>query len=144
MPNLLNDAEQLMVKQAIIAAEKHTSGEIRVYIANNSKQGTLDAAASVFAKLEMHKTAERNGVLIYVAIENKSFAIIGDVGINTKVPADFWESIKGEMQSYFVQGNFSTGLCTGIAMAGEALSQYFPYHTDDVNELGDDIVFGDE
>lgn len=101
----------------------------------------MDRATEVFASLNMHKTKLRNGVLFYLAIKDKKFAIIGDVGINKLVPENFWESIKNHMQSEFRQGKFTEGLCDGIKMAGEQLKNHFPYQSDDVNELPDDISF---
>jgi uncharacterized membrane protein len=90
----------------------------------------------------MDATEERNGVLFYLAMKSHKFAILGDAGINSKVPKDFWEAIKGQMQNHFVTGDFSKGLTVGINMAGEALRTYFPYVKDDKNELSNDIVFG--
>jgi uncharacterized membrane protein len=89
----------------------------------------------------MHKTKLRNGVLFYLAIKDKKFAILGDAGINAAVPGDFWEKIKNYMQEEFRKGNFTEGLCEGIRMAGEQLKSHFPYQSDDVNELPDDISF---
>jgi uncharacterized membrane protein len=130
------------VNDAIAAAEKRTSGEIRLFIENNCLVDVLDRAAFLFKEMKMDATAERNGVLVYLAMKAHKFAIIGDSGINAKVPHDFWVHIKEEMQSYFVKGDFASGLTKGIALAGEALQKYFPYLKEDKNELSDDIVFG--
>ena len=121
---------------AIKQAEKDTSGEIRVHIENRSKIDVLDRAADVFAHLNMHKTAQRNGVLIYVALLDHKSAILGDAGINAKVPADFWDSIMKNMVA-----KFKEGICEAVITAGEQLKVYFPYQTDDVNELPDEISF---
>ena len=131
-----------LVNEAITAAEKQTSGEIRLFIEDNCKIDVLDRAAFIFTELKMNATAERNGVLFYLAMKSKKFAILGDAGINAKVPKDFWEAIKAQMQSHFVSGDFSKGLTVGISMAGEALKTYFPYQKGDKNELSNDIVFG--
>lgn len=132
-------------KEAMVAAiqqaEKDTSGEIRVHIENRSKIKVLDRAADVFAELKMHKTALRNGVLIYVALLDHQLAILGDAGINTKVPAGFWDSIKTNMVEKFKQGLITEGICEAVLAAGEQLKAYFPYQDDDVNELHDDISF---
>ncbi|WP_065220203.1 MULTISPECIES: TPM domain-containing protein [Butyricimonas] len=132
-------------KEAMVAAiqqaEKDTSGEIRVHIENRSKIKVLDRAADVFAELKMHKTALRNGVLIYVALLDHQLAILGDAGINTKVPAGFWDSIKTNMVEKFKQGLITEGICEAVLAAGEQLKAYFPYQEDDVNELPDDISF---
>ena len=130
------------VNAAIAAAEKRTSGEIRLFIENNCIGDVLDRAAFLFKELKMDATKERNGVLFYLAMKSQKFAILGDAGINTKVPKDFWLDIKIEMQNYFVKEEFSGGLVKGITMAGEALQKYFPYLKEDKNELSDEIVFG--
>lgn len=134
-------AEKEQMIQAIREAEKESSGEIRVHIENHCSKTVLDRAAQVFAELRMHKTALRNGVLIYVALTDRQLAIIGDVGINTKVADDFWESTKELMLEQFRQGKLCEGLCRGIREVGQQLKSYFPYQSDDVNELPDDISF---
>lgn len=126
---------------AIQQAEKATSGEIRVHIENHCRKNVLDRAADVFAQLKMHKTAARNGVLVYVALEDRKLAILGDAGINAKVPANFWEGIKIRMVEQFKQGLITEGISEAVLSAGNALKTYFPYQTDDKNELPDDISF---
>jgi len=122
-------------------AEKATSGEVRVHIETSFTGDVLDRAAWVFKKLDMHKTEERNGVLFYLAVENKQFAIIGDAGINSKVPAGFWDEISSILMKNFREGRFTEGLAEGIIMAGRQLKAHFPYLSDDKNELSDDISF---
>jgi uncharacterized membrane protein len=134
--------ERIRIVDAVKQAEKNTSGEIRVHIENQSKKDVLDRAADVFALLKLHKTAKRNGVLFYLAIQDKQFAVLGDAGINAVVPPNFWESIKNEMVKHFAQNDFTQGLITGVTMAGEKLKEHFPYQTDDINELPDEISFG--
>ena len=126
---------------AIKQAEKDTSGEIRVHIENHSKIDVLDRAADVFARLNMHKTAQRNGVLIYVALLDHKSAILGDARINAKVPSDFWDSIMKNMIGKFKEGKITEGICEAVITAGEQLKAYFPYQADDVNELPDEISF---
>lgn len=139
---LTKDQEQQIVN-AIKQAELNTSGEIRVRIETKCKDDILDRATHVFSMLEMHKTQLRNGVLFYMATKDRQFAILGDVGINMKVPEDFWENIKDTMLLHFKEGDFTAGLSTGIAMAGEKLKEFFPYQSDDVNELSDEISYGE-
>ena len=115
---------------AIKLAEKDTSGEIRVHIENHSKIDVLDRAADVFAHLNMHKTVQRNGVLIYVALLDHKSAILGDAGINAKVPADFWDSIMKNMIAKFKEGKITEGICEAVISAGEQLKVYFPYQAD--------------
>ena len=138
----LSNEEKLMVTNAIKAAELNTSGEIRVHIESEIKADVLDRAAYLFEVLEMHKTKERNGVLFYLAEKSRKFAILGDAGINAKVPSDFWDKIKEKMADYFSEGKFASGLSEGIHMAGEQLKIHFSYQKDDVNELSDEISFG--
>ena len=135
-----SEAEEQQVVEAIKKAELHTSGEIRVHIEEHNDKDAYDRAVKVFTALKMHKTAERNGVLFYLATEDHQFAILGDKGINEKVPNNFWDDIRNEMQDHFKHGDFVTGLSQGILTSGKALSEFFPYQgDDDVNELSDDI-----
>ena len=140
---LFNDEEQQRIREAVERAEKHTSGEIRVCVEKTCSEDVLDRAATYFTKLDMHKTKLRNGVLIYLATEDRKFAIIGDGGINKVVPADFWDQTKLDMLEQFKQGNLIEGITTGVTLAGEQLKKYFPYDTDDSNELSDDVSFMD-
>jgi uncharacterized membrane protein len=139
---VISKQDQEDIKQAIMNAELDTSGEIRVHIENNCPGDVMDRAAYVFEKLQMHETEKRNGVLLYLALKNRKFAVIGDAGINQKVPDDFWDSIKMEMLNHFREGNFAEGLIYGITQTGEHLKKFFPYHTNDINELSDEISFG--
>ena len=102
----------------------------------------MDHATFIFEKLEMHKTQARNGVLFYMAFEDHKFAILGDVGINSRVPKNFWDDIRDEMATHFKSGQLVEGLCHGVHRAGEELKRFFPYSSDDVNELSDEISFG--
>ena len=137
-----NKEEKEQIRAAVQEAELNTSGEIRVHIDNHCKEDVMDRAAWWFAKLEMHKTKLRNGVLFYLAVKDRKFAILGDAGINANTPDDFWDQIREGMLNKFSEGAFSEGLCEGIRKAGEALKAQFPYQDDDVNELSDDISFG--
>lgn len=134
--------EQADIESAIKEAELNTSGEVRVHIENKLKGDVLDRAAYIFKTLEMHRTKERNGVLFYLAVESKKFAILGDAGINIKVPDNFWDNIKEKMAENFKHNEFTEGLITGIVLTGEQLKKHFPYQEDDVNELTDEISFG--
>jgi len=140
--NFFSENEKDKILNAILEAENNTSGEIRLHIENECEEEVLDRAAFVFNKLKMDKTAARNGVLFYLAIDSKKFAIIGDKGINAVVPEDFWNKIKDELRKDFSEGKFSEGLVKGIKAAGESLKKHFPHQSDDINELSDDISFG--
>jgi uncharacterized membrane protein len=133
--------QQEKILASVREAEKATSGEIRVHIETSFKGDVLDRAAWVFGKLGMHKTALRNGILFYLAVADRKFAIIGDVGINTKVPDGFWNKISELMQKNFKEAKFTEGLSEGIILAGEQLKTHFSHRKDDVNELPDEISF---
>jgi uncharacterized membrane protein len=131
------------IVEAIGVAERNTSGEIVLHLENSCEGDVLDCAAYIFKKLEMHKTKERNGILFYLAVVDRKFAILGDAGINAVTPQNFWDEITYAMRSYFIEEKFAEGLIIGINMAGEALKKYFPYNAEtDVNELSDEISFG--
>ena len=138
---MLSKKEQNQIVLAIREAEKKTSGEIRVHVSKHCKGDVLDCAANTFAKLEMHKTALRNGTLIYVALKEKRLAIIGDTGINQIVSDDFWTETLNLMRSFFQQGKMTEGICKGIEEVGILLKRYFPYQDDDKNELPDEVSF---
>ncbi len=136
--------EQEQLRKAIENAERNTSGEIRICVERRSKTDDLfEYASSHFLKMEMDKTAQRNGVLIYISLEDRKFAIIGDVGIDRVVPEGFWETTKEAMLEHFKAGSIVSGLETGIEMAGQKLKAYFPYGDNDVNELSDEITYID-
>ena len=127
---------------AIRKAESTTSGEIRIHIEGSTELDPFDRAMELFHNLKMDNTKEQNGVLIYVAVLDKTFVIYGDKGINDVVPSNFWESTKDVMQSHFRNNQFSQGLIEGVLKAGEQLSQHFPWQPADINELPDDISKG--
>jgi len=133
--------QQTIIRNAIKEAEKSTSGEIRVHIETGIKGEVLDRAAWIFKKIGMHKTEDRNGVLFYLALNNRKFAIIGDSGINAKVPDDFWDEVKLKIEKYFSTEKFAEGLNKGILMTGIKLKEYFPRTKNDINELPDEISF---
>lgn len=137
----LSEQEQLSITQAIREAEKKTSGEIRIHIEPHCKEDVMDRAAYVFEKLSMHTTQLRNGVLFYIAYKDKQIAILGDAGINTKVPENFWDSIYATMRTNFAQGDFVKGLQLAINEAGNQLAEHFPCKSDDINELSNEISF---
>ncbi len=139
--NFFTPEEKQKIKGAIQAAELDTSGEIRVHIENKCTEDVLDRASYLFHKLEMDNTELRNGVLFYLAVKSHHFAILGDRGINEVVPENFWENIKEIMAEHFSKGEFTEGLTKGITQAGSSLKEHFPYQSDDVNELPDDISF---
>lgn len=140
----LSRQEQQLVVQAIAAAEKATSGEIRVHIEDKCPDDPKISALRSFHKLKMSETSARNGVLIYVACVSHKFAVIGDKGINNVVPSGFWKEVVDTIGGHFSQEHYAEGLCEGIRLIGEKLKAFFPYQSDDVNELPDEITYGDE
>lgn len=140
--NFLTKEEQQEVIEAIAKAENRTSGEIRLHLESHCNEDVLDHATYWFEKLEMHKTDLRNGVLIYVATEDRKLAVLGDVGINNKVPKNFWDDVKEVMIKGFKHQEYANGFVEAIGMIGEKLLADFPVQKDDVNELSDEISFG--
>jgi uncharacterized membrane protein len=144
MPNAKNfftKEQQEDIRQAIMNAELDTSGEIRVHIENTCTGDALDRALAVFTKLGMEKTLSRNGVLIYLAVKNRKFAIIGDSAIHQFVTESFWDSVRNKMMDHFRENQFTEGLIEAITETGKKLKTHFPYKTDDRNELSDEISF---
>ncbi|WP_320815274.1 TPM domain-containing protein [Flavobacterium sp.] len=140
--DFLTPEEEQEIVQAIVVAEKNTSGEIRVHIEETSNKPPIERAKEVFSSLEMHKTEAKNGVLFYVGVANKGFAILGDEGINNVVESDFWDCTKDVVLENFKNKEFKKGLVEGILRAGEKLKHYFPYQSDDTNELSNEISKG--
>jgi uncharacterized membrane protein len=133
--------QQEDIRIAIMNAEMDTSGEIRVHIESTCKGDAMERALEIFHKLEMHETVAQNGVLIYLAIKNRKFGIIGDKGIHEHVSEQYWDLIKSRMLDYFREGKFTEGLVEVITDIGKQLKTFFPYKTDDINELSDEISF---
>ncbi|MHA4736670.1 TPM domain-containing protein [Dyadobacter sp. MSC1_007] len=142
-PVFFNDEEQQYIIEAIQEAEKQTSGEVKVHIEKKCpNEDVMERAKEVFLALHLHETAESNGVLFYLAYEDRKFAVLGDKGIDEKVTADFWNSTKELLRSHFAKGEYKEGLSRGIREAGIQLKKHFPFQSGDINELPDDISFG--
>ena len=144
MPNarqILNNDEDRRIVEAIRQAELNTSGEIKVHIENHCHENVEERSLFVFNRLKMDETKQRNGVLIYLAVKDQKFAILGDEGINNVVEDTFWNDIRDMMVAEFKQGRFAEGLEQGILRCGEKLKTYFPYQSDDVNEIPDEISY---
>lgn len=138
----LSEADEQRIVEAIRNAEIATSGEIRVHLENKLNKDCLERAKEVFYYLQMENTKDKNGVLFYVAVDDKKFAVIGDEGIDKVVPPDFWKSITTAVTGEFSKGNKANGLVLGIVEAGQKLQQYFPYQKGDKNELSNEISKG--
>ena len=140
---IFSDQDLQDVSAAINTFEGRTSGEIVISFNTTSRNQPYKTAKRIFEKAKLHKTKERNATLIVLFLSEQKFAVYGDVGIHEKVPTDFWEETVDEMRAQFAQGNMREGLLAGINKLGENLARYFPVSADDVNELSDDITFGD-
>lgn len=140
--DFLTKVEEQEIVHAITLAEKNTSGEIRVHIEEKNNKPPLERAQEVFYILKMNETSLKNGVLFYVCMQNRAFAIVGDSGIDAVVENDFWDSTKDIVISNFKKGEYKKGLIEGIHRAGEKLKKYFPFEEDDRNELSNEISRG--
>lgn len=134
--------QQALIKAAIERAEHKTTGEIRLHIEGTCKGDPVQRAFYLFQRLHMHKTKYRNGILFYLAIDHKKFAVVGDEAIHQKVSDAFWEKVKNHIIEKFRNNMYTEGICEGIEMAGEELKKHFPHTTDKKNELPDEISFG--
>jgi len=136
---ILTAEEESRIVAAIAAAEKATSGEIRVHVELRAGGDPLAAARRWFGRLGMDRTRERNGVLVYLAVDDRSFSIVGDRGIHERVGDDGWASIRDGIQAAFVEGRFADGLTEAIRSVGAILATHFPPRGDDRNELSDTV-----
>jgi uncharacterized membrane protein len=141
--DFLTKDEEAEIVAAIRLAEKNTSGEIRVHLEKETSIAPMQRAVEVFHELEMDTTQLRNGVIIYVAVKSRQFAIYGDKGINEKVSDDFWNCTKDIMLDHFINGRNKQALVDGIHNAGEQLKKYFPFESDDTDELSNEISKGE-
>ena len=139
-----SEEEKQKIVAAIQSAERQTSGEVRIYIENRCAYvNPLHRAQELFFSLKMEQTAERNGVLVYIAMKDRQLAVFGDEGIHQKVGSTFWNEEVGKMLAEFKQQKYADGLASIIEDIGNALTHHFPYdNKGDKNELPDDIVFG--
>ena len=140
--DFLTSEEEQQIVDAILDAERDTSGEIRVHLEGSSKKDHFERAQEIFHLLKMDNTKEGNGVLLYVAVEDRRFVIYGDTGINNVVPDNFWNDTKDVIQKHFKEGHFKDGIVQGVLMAGKELKAHFPWHPDDENELSNEISRG--
>ena len=135
-----NEQEQKRITEEIRKAEERTSGEIRVHLDRHAGEDTLKKAQDIFLRIGMTKTQHRNGVLIYLATDQRKFAILGDEGMHRVVPEKFWEEIRNEMEKHFREGRFLEGICLGIHQIGEKLKTHFPPEKGPPNEMPNEIT----
>jgi uncharacterized membrane protein len=133
--------EQKLLVDAIGKAEQHTSGEIRLHLENFCWGDEVKAARKVFTRIGMHKTAEQNGVLFYIATLSHKIAIIGDEGIHRKLGAEYWKTLADNLIEQFKANKKAEALAACIIDCGEQLGKFFPLKEDDKNELSNEISF---
>jgi len=139
----LSKLEHDRIVHAIREAEERTSGEIRVYVHRGKLSADpLAAAQRKFYQLGMHKTRERNAVLLFVAPRAHKFAVVGDKAIHEKCGEEFWQRIIEGMRTNFQNEKFSHALVEAINESGKALTAHFPRTQTNTNELPDEIVEG--
>jgi uncharacterized membrane protein len=140
--DFLTAEERQRVAEAIGEAERLTSGEIRVHLDDHIEDEVMDHAAFIFEELAMHRTRDRNGVLIYIAVADRRVAVIGDAGINERVPSGFWNDVVGVLKLHFAAGRHAEGLIEAVHMVAAKLQEYFPLKHDDQNELSNEVSIG--
>jgi uncharacterized membrane protein len=136
--------ENNRIVAAISSSEKTTSGEIRVFVeSKNAYVDPLDRAVEIFHQLQMHNTADRNGVLIYIAVKSREIAVYADRGIHQLLGSDYWKEAVNKMLVEFRENHICEGIVHCVSSIGKTLSEKFPNKgEEDKNELPDDIVFG--
>ena len=127
------------IEHAVESVERTTSAELRVHIARTCEGDPRDRATRIFASLGMHRTAARNGVLIYVAPMSRKWAVLGDVGINAHVPPAFWHELAHDAVAHFQEEQFTEGIVELVKRCGETLAASFPREAGDINELPDHV-----
>lgn len=142
--SLFNEEDTRMIVKAIRQAEQHTSGEVRVFVESRcSWMDAMDRAAEIFFTLKMQNTADRNAVLVYIALKDHQLAVFGDEGIHQKVGSAYWQKVVGEMLTRFNKSDYARGIAECVIQIGDALTSHFPFdRATDKNELPDEIVFG--
>jgi uncharacterized membrane protein len=144
MDDVFTDEVKVRIELAIKSAESNTSAELRVHIEDDCPEDPLDRATFIFAQLSMHKTKLRNGVLIYLALGARKLAIIGDVGINIKMPANAWDDIYASMSEFFKKDQYEEGIIHGVELVGKAIKIFFPIEVNDKNELSNQVTTGNK
>lgn len=139
LEKFFSDSQKKRLQAAIALAEQNTSGEIRVHLQKKCLMEPMEEAKKIFESLGMTKTAERNGILFFLSLEDHHFVVLGDLGIHEKVKDDFWHSIRNKVLDHFKKSEFIEGLEAGILKCGEKLKEYFPRSQTDQDELSNEI-----
>ena len=141
--DFLSKLEHARIVSAIREAESKTSGEIRVYIQRGRfETDPVTVAQKKFQRLAMHKTEERNAVLIFVAPRAHKFAVVGDKAIHEKCGEQFWQHVVDGMRVHFQNEKFSHALTEAVNEVGKVLATHFPRTSANANELPDEIIEG--
>jgi uncharacterized membrane protein len=135
------DAGEIL--SAIVATESRTSGQVRVRVEHKAGKDPLANARAAFEAMGLKANAGRSGVMFYISVEDRKFAVLGDEGISAKVPEDFWKNIKDAVITKFKQKQYAIGLAGGIALAGEKLAEHFPREEGAPGDLPDGISYED-
>jgi uncharacterized membrane protein len=138
----LSEVDLHAVAAAIGAVEKQTAAEVRVHLDAHCPGDAMAQAVAVFERLGMHRTAERHGVLIYVAIEDRKLAVLGDQGIHDRLGQTYWDRLVQDILAHFRDERPRDGLLHAVGEVGAALRQHFPRRSDDDNELPDQLSIG--
>jgi uncharacterized membrane protein len=139
MASFFSSLDNDRIVAAIADAEKKSSGEVRVHVTRRKPEDLEARARRRFEELGMTNTAERNGVLFYIAPAARRFQVLGDSGIHEKCGADFWKEVAAEMEESFRRGDFTEGILRGVRKVGEVLEAHFPRSAHDRNELPNEI-----
>jgi len=133
--------EKAIVEQAIAQAESCTSAEIKFVIARYCWSNISDKAARIFKKLGLHRTDQRNCVLILLVTANREFFIYGDCGIHERAGQAHWDDVRNRMAEKFQQDAFADGIAEAAGMIGQKLAEHFPRRHDDVNEITNEVDY---
>lgn len=136
------DEEEKQIMRSIRRAEQGTSGEVRLYVESHCKKQTHERTIEIFKKLKMYMTKERNGVLIYMALKDKKFAIFGDEGIHQKLGHSFWQEEAQLLKGFLQNEEITEGVCQVVETIGNKLKTIFPDDSEGTNELSDKPVYG--
>lgn len=141
LDKLITPGEQGQLLDKIARIEKRSSGEVRIHVTSRRVKDPLEAARRTFATLGMNNTARENGVLVYLSLPSRSFAIVGDEGIDRVTPADYWDGLRDTLAERFAAGRYCEGLLQILDRVEAVLVEHFPYEAGDVDELPDEISY---
>ena len=140
---IMNRAEKKRLVQIIKDVESKTSGEVRVYLEGTCPtDNPMERCVELFQHLDMHKTILNNAVLIYIATNDRKYAIFGDKGIYAKAGADYWQLKANVLVQHLRKAEYALGIEKCILEIGASLAQFYPPVIGNKNELPDDILFG--